>query len=70
MMECRMKLREEKHVELGRAAALLGMPEQDLSKISCETGIGRKESQGSEEKTYFTYEELRKICLLSVNRVQ
>lgn len=64
-----MKPREEKYVDLGRAATLLGMPERDLSQISCESGLGRKENRGSEEKTYFTYEELRKICQLSVSRV-
>lgn len=64
-----MKAREEKYVDLNRASALLGMSEQDLWAISRELGIGRKESHGSAQQTYFTYQELRQICLLSVNRV-
>lgn len=64
-----MKPREQKYVDSSRASALLGIPEQDLCQISSETGLGHKENQGSEERTYFTYEELRKICLLSVQGV-
>lgn len=68
-MEQLVKAREEKYVDLGRAAALLGISESVLYEISCETGLGHKETRGSKAQTYFTYEELRQICMLSVHRV-
>jgi len=40
-----------------------------LSRISSESGFGHKENAGGEEETYFTYEELRQICMLAVNHV-
>ena len=58
-----MKTPETKYVDQGRAAALLGIPEADLCRISREIGLGHKEQDGTKEKRYFTYEELRKICL-------
>lgn len=64
-----MKGREEKYVEISRASVLLGIPEHDLWQISQEMGLGHQESRGSQQQTYFTYEELRKICMLCVNRV-
>ncbi len=64
-----MKAHDTKYVDQGRAAALLGIPEKDLCQISYEAGLGHKESRGAEEETYFTYEELRKICQLTVHRV-
>jgi hypothetical protein len=58
-----------KFVTTRRAAVLLGISEEELSRISHETGFGHTEVAGDREDTYFTYEELRQICVLSVNTV-
>jgi hypothetical protein len=58
-----------KYVTQGRAAMLLGIPENELSRISNESGLGHTERAGDQEETFFTYEELRKICLLTVRQV-
>jgi hypothetical protein len=41
----------------------------ELSRISTESGFGHREIAGEQEETYFTYEELRQICLLAVQNV-
>ena len=58
-----------KYVTQGRAAMLLGIPENELSRISNESGLGHTERAGDQEETFFTYEELRKICLITVHHV-
>jgi len=58
-----------KYVTQGRAAMLLGIPESELSGISSESGLGYRERAGDQEETFFTYEELRKICLMTVHQV-
>jgi len=58
-----------KYVTQGRAALLLGIPENELRRISHESGLGHTEHVGEQHETFFTYEELRKICLLSVHQV-
>jgi hypothetical protein len=58
-----------KYVTQGRAAMLLGIPESELSRISSESGLGHTERAGDSQETFFTYEELRKICLLTVHQV-
>jgi hypothetical protein len=58
-----------KYVTQSRAAMLLGIPENELSRISDESGLGHTERAGDQEETFFTYEELRKICLLTVHQV-
>lgn len=64
-----MKTQELKYVTRRRAAVLLGLTEQELSRISSESGFGHRETADDEEETYFTYEELRQICMLAVNHV-
>jgi hypothetical protein len=58
-----------KYVTQGRAAMLLGIPEDELSRISSESGLGHTERAGDQQETFFTYEDLRKICLMTVNQV-
>lgn len=58
-----------KYVTQGRAAMLLGIPEVELTRISHESGLGHVERAGNQEEIFFTYEELRKICLLAVHPV-
>lgn len=56
-----------KFVTQARASYLLGIPEDELRRISNETGLGHLERAGREEEMYFTYEELRQICQLSAH---
>jgi hypothetical protein len=58
-----------KYVTQGRAALLLGISEDELSRLSHESGLGHRECAGEQEETFFTYEELRKICMLTVHQV-
>jgi hypothetical protein len=60
-----MKDMELRYVTQERAALLLGIPENELTRISEESGLGHKERAGSEEETFFTYEELRQICQMT-----
>ena len=58
-----------KYVTQSRAAMLLGIPENELSRISSEAGLGHTEQAGGQQETFFTYEELRKICLMTLQQV-
>jgi len=58
-----------KYVTRGRAAVLLGIPEAEIVRISSESGLGHIERAGNQEEMFFTYEELRKICLLCMHEV-
>ena len=64
-----MKVSEERYVDQHRAAILLGIPERDLCALSSAAGLGHRVREGATERTYFTYEELRKICVMSVQRL-
>ena len=68
-MNGREQQQQLKFVTRRRAAVLLGISEAELRRISHETGFGRTEVAGEQEDTFFTYEELRQICVLSVNTV-
>lgn len=50
-------------VEEHRAAVLLGMPKADLRRYSQASG-GHVENDDRGQRMVFTYEELRRICLL------
>lgn len=58
-----------RYVTQGRAALLLGIPETELCRISSESGLGHAERAGGREEIFFTYEELRRICMISVHHV-
>jgi hypothetical protein len=58
-----------KFVTTRRAALLLGISEEELMRISDETGFGQREVAGKQEDTFFTYEELRKIGELTVQTI-
>jgi hypothetical protein len=62
-----MKHTEIRYVTQERAAALLGISEQELARISTESGFGHKERAGGNEETFFTYEELRQICQMTAH---
>ena len=59
-----------KYVTQARASFLLGMPKAELRRISKESGLGHMERAGNEEETYFTYEELQRICVLEAQQMQ
>ena len=52
------------HVDEYRAAVLLGMPQSELRRYSRASGLGHMENDDEGQKVVFTYEELRRICLL------
>jgi len=54
-----------KFVTRARASYLLGIPGEDLGRLSEESGLGHLERAGDEEELYFTYEELRRICQIA-----
>lgn len=54
-----------KYVTRARAAYLLGLPIEELSRISNEIGIGHRERAADTEELFFTYEELQKICVFA-----
>lgn len=60
-----MKNEIPKYVTRARAAFLLGLPAEEIARISEETGIGHREQFGDVEETFFTYAELQKICVLA-----
>jgi len=59
-----------KYVTRARASLMLGIPETELSRISKESGLGHVECVGNQEETYFTYEELQRICMDAACHVQ
>ena len=54
-----------KYVSRARAAYLLGLPMEELTRISNEAGLGHMERAGNVEELFFTYEELQKICVFA-----
>jgi hypothetical protein len=58
-----------KYVTQERAALLLGIPEEELSRISSGLDLGHTERAGDQQETFFTYEELRQICLLTAHQL-
>jgi hypothetical protein len=59
-----------KYVTRARASFLLGMPEAELNRISKESGFGQVERAGNQKETYFTYEELQRICVLAEGHME
>ena len=52
-------------VEEQRAVVLLGLPAAELRSYSLASGLGHFESGDCGEQMVFTYEELRRLCLLA-----
>ena len=48
-----------------RAAVLLGLPTTEIRRFSLIAGIGHLETGERGEQVVFTYEELRRLCLLA-----
>ncbi len=61
-----MNVSFQNQVDEQRAAVLLGMPPAEIRRISRLSGLGRMEKSERSETLYFTYEELRKLCILAI----
>ena len=55
----------QNRVEEHRAAALLGLPLADLRRYSRDNGLGHLEQGLPGQQMVFTYEELRRLCMLA-----
>jgi len=53
------------HIDEGRAAILLGLSTAELRRLSRLSGLGRLEKDNRSEQIIFTYDELRRLCLLA-----
>lgn len=51
-------------VDEHHAAVLLGVPESELRRYSRASGLGHMENDDEGQIVVFTYEELRRLCLL------
>ncbi|HET8925799.1 MAG TPA: hypothetical protein VFN26_22640 [Candidatus Acidoferrum sp.] len=64
-MGIRMGINQRDRVEEHRAAILLGLPQSELRRYSEASGLGHLEAGDRGEQMVFTYEELRRLCLLA-----
>jgi hypothetical protein len=60
-----MSTKTQEQVNEHRAAALLGLSMTDIRRFARLGGIGRLEKGDRGEQVVFTYEELRRLCLLA-----
>jgi len=60
-----MSVNLQDRVEEHRAAVLLGLPATELRRFSQLSGIGHVEESDHGQEMVFTYEELRRLCLLA-----
>ena len=60
-----MCLNVQDRVEEHNAAVLLGLPAAELRGFSRVSGLGHFENDDRGEQVVFTYEELRRLCLLA-----
>jgi hypothetical protein len=60
-----MSINLQDRVEESRAAVLLGLPATELRRYSRVSGLGHLENGDRGEEMVFTYEELRRLCLLA-----
>lgn len=64
-----MKAQEYKYVTHRRAALLLGLTEHELFELSSESGLGLRETADGVDEIFFTYEDLRQICIMATQHV-
>lgn len=60
-----MNVNVQDRVEEHRAAILLGVSQSELRRYSRVAGLGHLEPGDRGEQMVFTYEELRRLCLLA-----
>ncbi len=62
-----MEANEQNWIDERRAAVLLGLTKTELRRLSRLSGLGHTENIDRNEQMVFTYEELRRICLLAAS---
>lgn len=60
-----MNLNIHDRIDEHRAAVLLGLPAAELRRYSWVNGLGHLENDDHGQQMVFTYEELRRLCLLA-----
>jgi hypothetical protein len=55
----------QEQVDEHRAAVLLGLTKAELRRYSQVSGLGHVENDDRGQRIIFTYEELRRLCLLA-----
>ena len=60
-----MSMNAQEQVGEHRAAILLGLPTAEIRRFSRISGLGHLEEGDRGEQMVFTYEELRRLCLLA-----
>ncbi len=60
-----MDSNNQNRIDERRAAILLGLSTQELRRPSRLSGLGQMEKKDRSEQMVFTYEELRRLCLLA-----
>jgi len=56
---------DKNRIDERRAAILLGLSTGELRRLSRLSGLGQVEKNDRSEQMMFTYEELRRLCLLA-----
>jgi len=64
-MGSRMGTNLHEQIEEHRAAVLLGLPTTEIRRFSRIAGLGHLEKGDRGEQVVFTYEELRRLCLIA-----
>ena len=59
-----------KHVTRETGSFLPGLPEAGLSRMEKDSRLGHEEHAGNDKETYFTKEELQRICLLAARQME
>jgi hypothetical protein len=60
-----MSTETKEQVTEHRAATLLGISMTDIRRFARLSGLGRLKKDDQGEQVVFTYEELRRLCLLA-----
>ncbi len=64
-----MDANKENRIDERRAAILLGLSTGELRRLSRLSGLGRREQSERNGQMVYTYEELRRLCLLAAPSV-
>jgi hypothetical protein len=64
-LDPQMATNSQEQVSEHRAAALLGLSMTEIRRFSRLSGLGRLEKGDRGEQVVFTYDELRRLCLLA-----
>ncbi len=64
-----MDANKENRIDERRAAILLGLSTGELRRLSRLSGLGRMERSERNGQMVYTYEELRRLCLLAAPSV-